>query len=105
MALVRRGFANRWIVRAGAAGALALTFGYVPYHLYARSGFARYLELEGDLQDMQRGNAGLRADIARLTREAYALKNDPRAVEQVARHELGWVRPGDLVLDLQEGGK
>lgn len=103
MSVPRRGLPKRWIVRAVAAFALALTFGYLPYRLYTRSGFARYLELNADLSDMRRGNNALQSEIARLSREASALREDPRAVERVARHELGWVRPGDIILDLSEG--
>lgn len=103
MGLVRRGLPTQWILRTTAAVAVAVTFGYMPYHIYARSGFARYLELEADLVEMQRHNRELRHEIEKLGREAAALREDPRAVERVARQELGWVRPGDLVLDLREG--
>jgi cell division protein FtsB len=103
MGVPKRGLPKVWIVRAGAAFALALTFGYLPYRLYTRSGFARYLELNADLSEMRRGNDALQSEISRLSREASALRDDPRAVERVARHELGWVRPGDIILDLSEG--
>lgn len=98
----KRGLARRWLVRAGAALALAVTFGYTPYHLYTRSGFARYLELRDDLAEMRRGNDNLQTEISRLQREASSLRDDPRAIESVARHELGWVKPGDVILDLRE---
>ena len=102
MGLLRRGVPTQWILRTAAAIALAVTFGYMPYHLYARSGFARYLELKAELVQMQKGNAQLSAEIERLARQAAALRDDPRAVERVARLELGWVSPGDIVLDLGE---
>ena len=46
--------------------ALALTFGYLPYRLYSRSGFSRYLELSRELRHIERENARLRTDNARL---------------------------------------
>jgi cell division protein FtsB len=91
-----------WIWRGLAAGALALTFGYVPYHLYARSGFARYLRLCEDLRVVRAQNARLRAENERLTRDAEAVTSDPRALERVARAELGWVLPGEVIIDLPE---
>ncbi len=102
MGPVRRGQKTQWIIRTAAAVALAVTFGYMPYHIYARSGFARYLHLKAELGVMEKQNAALTAEIQRLAREAAALRDDPRAVEQVARRELGWVQPGDLVVDLRE---
>jgi cell division protein FtsB len=35
-----------------------------------------------------------------LFREAEALRSDTRAVENVARADLGWVKPGEVVFDL-----
>jgi cell division protein FtsB len=94
---------NPWILRVLAALALAATFGYGPYYLYANSGFARYLQLRRDLETMQARNARLRAANDRLAREAEALRSESRAVEKVARADLGWVRPGEVVFDLGQG--
>lgn len=81
---------------------LAVTFGYLPYHLYAHSGFARYLQLRRDLDRVRAQTARLRADNERLARQAEALRSDPRAIELVARQELNWIRPGELIFDLGE---
>jgi cell division protein FtsB len=91
-----------WLWRCVAAGALALTFGYVPYHLYARSGFARYLRLCEDLRVVRTQNARLRSENDRLARDAEAVTSDLRALERVARAELGWVLPGEVIFDLPE---
>jgi cell division protein FtsB len=91
---------NAWILRVVAALALAATFGYGPYYLYANSGFARYLQLRRDLVAMEARNARLRAENERLAREAQALRSQTRAIENVARADLGWVRPGEVVFDL-----
>jgi cell division protein FtsB len=84
--------------------ALALTFGYLPYRLYSRSGFSRYLELSGELRTIERENARLRADNARLAREAAALRTDPRLLEREARTRLQWVKPGEVLFDLSMEG-
>lgn len=101
---MRRDARKTWLLRGVAAIALALTFGYLPYHLHARSGFARFLQLRADLASLQAHNARLLEENERLSREAEALRSDPRAVERVARAELGWVRPGEVVFDLGSGG-
>ncbi|HVU51025.1 MAG TPA: septum formation initiator family protein [Polyangia bacterium] len=74
--------------------------GYVPYHVYARSGLARTLVLRRDLKTLRARNAQLAAENDRLAREAEALRDDPEAIERVARAELGWVRPGEIIVDL-----
>ena len=90
-----------WVGRAVASAALAVALGYIPYHLYARSGLARTIALRKELSVIRGRNLELRADNARLAREAEALRSDPSAVERVARGELGWVRPGEIVFELR----
>jgi cell division protein FtsB len=89
-----------WVGRASGAVVVMLALGYIPYHVYARSGLARTLVLRRDLQTLRARNAQLAAENDRLAREADALRDDPGAIERVARAELGWVRPGELIVDL-----
>ncbi len=96
---MRRG-TKTWAGRIGAAALVAFAIGYVPYHVYARSGLARTLQLRRDLKTLRARNADLRGDNERLAREAEALRSDPEAIERVARAEFGWVRPGEVILDL-----
>lgn len=96
----RSRISQTWILRCLAALLLAGTFGYGPYYLYVRSGFGRYLQLRRDLTATQAKNAHLRLDVDRLSREAEALRSDRRAIERVARADLGWVRPGEVIFEL-----
>lgn len=91
-----------WILRGLAAVLLAVTFGYVPYHLYSRSGFARYLELRCECTAAESRNARMRAENERLAREVEALRTDSRVLEQVARVDMGWVKPGEILFDFGE---
>jgi cell division protein FtsB len=89
-----------WVGRAAAATVVMFALAYIPYHVYARSGLARTLVLRRDLQALRVRNHELGAENARLAREAEALRTDPAAIERVARVELGWVRPGEIIVDL-----
>jgi cell division protein FtsB len=89
-----------WLGRGIAAVLVAGALGYVPYHVYARSGLARTLQLRQELATLRAHNAALAAENQRLEREAEALRDDPEAIERVARTELGWVRPGEIIVDL-----
>jgi cell division protein FtsB len=92
-----------WLGRLTAALAVTVLLGYIPYHVYARSGLARTIALRRDLLALHARNGELHAENERLAREAEALRSDLSAIERVARAELGWVRPGELVVDLSAG--
>jgi cell division protein FtsB len=100
---MRRDGRKTWLVRGAGAVLLAVTFGYVPYRLYAHSGVSRYLELERDLVRLRGQNEALRTEIARLAREAEVLRADVRAIERAARTDLGYVRPGEVIFDVGGG--
>jgi cell division protein FtsB len=51
--------------------------------------------LQKQLDEMRAENAGLAAEIA-------ALKSDPRAIERLAREELGLARPGEMVFVIRD---
>jgi cell division protein FtsB len=89
-----------WAGRLVAAAVVAFVLAYVPYHLYARSGLAKTIALSRDLATLRARNQELRAANDRLEQEAEALRGDPAAIERVARADLGWVRPGEIVVDL-----
>lgn len=89
-----------WAGRLVAAAVVAVVLAYVPYHVYARSGLAQTIALQRDLDALRARNRELAAENDRLDREARDLRDDPAAIERVARAELGWVRPGELVVDL-----
>jgi cell division protein FtsB len=91
-----------WAGRLAASAAMAFVLAYVPYHLYARSGFARTIALRRELAVLRAHNRELAAENEKLARQAEALRDDPAAIERVARADLGWVRPGELVVDFSK---
>ena len=56
-----------------------------------------YHELAGTI-------ANQRIENARLADQAQRLRDDPRAIEEVARRELGLIRPGEKVFILKDVG-
>jgi cell division protein FtsB len=93
-----------WAGRVLAALVVTSLLAYIPYHVYARSGLARTIALGRDLASLRARNDELSAENERLAREADGLRSDLGAVERVARAELGWVRPGEIVVDLGTAG-
>jgi cell division protein FtsB len=66
----------------------------LPAVLQARRDFDRD---EQALQRLRAENAALRQDIRRL-------REDPETVEEVARRELGYIRPGEKVFVVNDVG-
>ena len=89
-----------WAGRLTAAAVVVFVLAYVPYHVYVRSGLAHTIVQRRDLIALHAHNQELAAENQRLAREAEALRDDPAAIERVARDELGWVRAGEVVVDL-----
>lgn len=64
-------------------------------------GFRRYFRLSQDIKTLKGKNAAVATENARLRREIEALRSDSKALERAAREELGWVRPGEVVFNLE----
>jgi len=91
-----------WAGRLAAAAVVVFVLAYLPYQIYVRSGLRHALGLKRDLTALRAHNQELAAENDRLAREAEALRDDPAAIERVARDELGWVRAGEVVVDLSD---
>ena len=78
---------------AGALGVLALAI-----VAYGSTGLLRVWQMRQDVEALEREIVTLRGEAHDLARAADQLRNDPAAVEKIAREEFGFVRPGEKVL-------
>lgn len=90
-----------WTLRLLVSGALAAGVGYLPYHLYLRSGLSHFVSLRAELSALEARNQKLRASIVELRLQLAKLKEDSEAIERVARDELGMVRSGEVVFKVE----
>ena len=94
---------SRW-----AAGTLSLAAAYFAYHAFAgEQGLGKWTDMQTRLAEkravlsvLEAENAALQKDIARLTPGQV----DPDLIEVLARRELGFVYPGELVLTDRQAG-
>ena len=65
-------------------------------------GWRRNLRLSHEVQELQSKNDAMSRENQRLSREAHALKTNPAAMERAVRDELGFIHPGEIVLQLRQ---
>lgn len=100
MSGIRSGI-QRWLFRLVLAAFLAVGVGYFPYRAYGPGGVGRTLRLQRDLEQLEEGNRRLQEENQRLRQRVRSLRDDKQAIEQVARDELGMVRPEDVVFQFE----
>jgi cell division protein FtsB len=64
-------------------------------------GFRRTWRLQQDVKALQARTERLALENARLRREVAGLKEDPQVIERAVREELGYLRPGELIITLE----
>lgn len=72
--------------------------------LVGERGLPATLEIRREHRELTAAIAALRAENLRLRREAERLRNDPAAIERLARGNLGLVRPGERLFIVTDGG-
>ncbi len=78
-------------------GILALAIFGVPILVLEPEGLPRMRGLEHELADVTGENEMLRRSVSDLRGEVKRLRDDPAAVERIARDELGLVRKSEIV--------
>jgi cell division protein FtsB len=76
---------------------LSLALVAVPVLVLQPQGLPRLRGLEKELDQVDTENDELKREVARLRVEVQQLRDDPAAVERIARDELGMVRKSEVV--------
>lgn len=83
--------------RALPATILALAVVSVPAMILRPEGLPRMRAVEKELAGVQAENRSLKRDVGDLKIEVKHLRDDPAAVEHIARDQLGMVRKSEVV--------
>ena len=78
-------------------GLLVLSIVGVPLSILDDEGLPRYRALKGELAEIRRVNERLRRDVVQLHRAVDGLRDDPLAIERIARDELGMIRDDEIL--------
>lgn len=74
----------------------------VPVLVFEPQGMPRMRALEKELVGVQNENAELRRDVGKLRAEVKDLRENPAAVERIAREQLGLVRKSEVVFQFEK---
>lgn len=78
-------------------GLLAVACLKVPLTLLGPAGLPRLGALRSELAQVEADNREALREIERLRLEIHALRDDPEAVERIARDQLGMVRKSEVI--------
>ena len=90
--------------RTGIVAILAaiLGVGVFLHTLFYSEGWNQRARLRADLEVLEAQNRTTERQVADLREQVEALRTDPEVQERAVRHELGYVKPGEVVLELGE---
>lgn len=86
-----------FLERALPLGILGVALIGAPLLIFEPEGLPRMRALEKELAEVQDENVELRRDVTRLRAEVRDLRDQPAAVERIAREQLGLVRKSEVV--------
>ena len=92
---------RQWLIRFTGAAVLVALLCYIPSFIYRSDGYVRYRKMLDGLAELTLRNEALRAENAALRRDVRRLRTDPEAITSVARDELGLVKPGEIVIQIE----
>jgi cell division protein FtsB len=91
-----------WLERALPIGLLAVALVGAPIMIFSRDGMPRLEAVENEMETVEHENAELQREIDYLRARVTRLRDDPAAVERLARDELGLIRQSEIVFQFPE---
>ena len=79
---------------------LALGVAMFLHALLYSDGWRNRARAQADLEALRGRNAAAEARVADLRSQIESMRSRPEAQERAVRHQLGWVRQGEIVLEL-----
>ena len=88
--------------KAATLASVILVAALVVGSLFGDRGFLQLVRQQQRAEELARQIEALRMENQRLAVEITALRSDPRAIERLAREELGLARPGETVFLIRD---
>lgn len=73
--------------------------------LFGERGYLATIQARQEQQHLEAGLHRLRVENAALAEDARRIKQDPQALEEAARRDLGLIRPGETLITIRDRTK
>lgn len=83
-------------------GLLVVAIITVPVQILDQKGLPRFQSMRAQLTRVESNNEKLEHELLELKRQVKLLRDDPSALERIARDELGMVKPGELIFQFPQ---
>lgn len=93
---------QRWKGIAASAGVTLLAVALGVHVIFGANGLVTYRQKKAEYQQLQKEVEQLRRDNDRVEQQINSLKTDPKAIERVAREQLRYAKPGEIIYVMPE---
>lgn len=73
--------------------------------LFGERGYLATIQARQEQEKLEAGLHALRVENANLAEDARRIKQDPQALEEAARRDLGLIRPGETLITIRDRPK
>ncbi len=80
-------------------------FALLLHDVFGAHGFVAMRRTQRQIRQIREQIVKLKTDNDALSKEVEALKTDPKAIERIAREDMGLARPGELIYRLPDSAK
>ena len=80
-------------------------FALLVHDIFGPHGFIAMRRTQKEIDEIRQQIGKINDENKSLTGEVNSLKTDPKAIERVAREEMGLARPGELIYRLPDSSK
>ncbi|HEX8927023.1 MAG TPA: septum formation initiator family protein [Terriglobales bacterium] len=93
---------HRWRTILASAGVTVLAVALGFHVIFGANGLMAYRQKKVEYQQLQKEVEQLRKDNERVQQQINSLKSDPKAIERVAREQLRYAKPGEIIYVMPE---
>ena len=80
-------------------------FALLIHDIFGPHGFIAMRRTQREIDEIRRQIGKINSENKSLTDQVSALKTDPKAIERIAREEMGLARPGEFIYKLPDSAK
>jgi cell division protein FtsB len=80
-------------------------FALLVHDVFGPHGFIAMRRTQKEIEQIQEQIGKMNDENKSLTEQVNSLKTDPKAIERIAREEMGLARPGEMIFKIPDAAK